>query len=147
MPLFGRRTESQAQSGYSVIDQQLAVSGEINTAGSVRVDGRVEGTRHRADTLIIGEGATVVGDIEARDVIIGGSIRGNVMASGRVEIQTKASVVGNIRASAMLLAEGGVVRGHLTVAPAGTETTPIAEPTTRRLELTPSHSARAISRG
>lgn len=145
MKLFRRPQAAPVAAGYSIIDKQLAISGELNTAGTVRVDGRVDGTRHRADTLVVGGEAVVVGDVEARDVVVGGEIRGNVIATGRIEIQANASVTGNIRAAAMVLEEGGVVKGHLTIAPAGAEVPAIPEP--RRLELTPSHSMRAVGRG
>jgi cytoskeletal protein CcmA (bactofilin family) len=86
----------------------------------------------------------VVGDIEVRDLVVAGEILGNVIATGRVEIQAGASVTGNIRATAVQLEEGGVVKGHLMIVPAGTEAPSIPEP--RRLELTPSHSMRAVGR-
>jgi cytoskeletal protein CcmA (bactofilin family) len=144
MKLFRRGSKPVVPAGYSVVDKQLAVSGELNTASTVRVDGRVDGARHRADTLIVGVGAVVVGDVEVRDLVVAGEILGNVIASGRVEIQAGASVTGSIRAAAMQLEEGGVVRGHLMIVAAGTEVPSIPEP--RRLELTPSHSMRAVGR-
>src|SRR6185436_5449144 len=70
MKLLGRRSARPAADGYSVIDDQLSVSGDIQTEGTIRVDGRVEGTLHRVDTLIIGSGGKVVGNIEAREVVI-----------------------------------------------------------------------------
>ncbi len=144
MKLFRRKSAPPVPAGYSVVDKQLAINGELNTTSSVRVDGRVEGARHRADTLIVGSEATVVGDVEVRDLIVAGEIRGNVIASGRIEIQANASVTGNIRAAAMQLEEGGVIKGHLVIAPAGAEAASFPE--TRRLELTPSHSMRAVGR-
>src|SRR5438270_10287704 len=98
MGLFGTRAPGQS-SGYSVINDRLTIRGELDTDGTVRVDGRVEGPAHRAGTLIVGVNGFVVGDVEARDVVVAGQIQGNVHASGRIQIETGASVLGQIRAN------------------------------------------------
>ena len=105
--------------GYSVIDDQLSIAGDLNTEGTVRVDGRVAGTLHRADTLIIGVNGAVIGDVEAREVIVGGTLVGTLTVGGRVEVQASATVQGDIRAEAILLHEGGTVHGHVAIHPAG----------------------------
>jgi cytoskeletal protein CcmA (bactofilin family) len=145
MKLFARRPARAAATGYSVIDDELTISGDISTEGTIRVDGRVEGSVHRADTLIIGSGGTVVGNIEAREVVIGGEVCGNLTASDRVEVQASATVQGDIRAAAVLLAEGGKVHGHVSIHPVGSDVTSI--PAERRLMLTPSRAVQAVAQG
>src|SRR4051812_22481910 len=113
MALFG--TSARQSSGYSVINDRLTIRGELDTDGTVRVDGRVEGPRHRAGTLIVGTGGFVVGDVEARDVVVAGQIHGNVHASGRLQIENGASVVGEIRANIMVLLEGATVHGQVSI--------------------------------
>src|SRR3954462_11296703 len=100
MGLFGTGSIRQS-SGYSVINDRLTIRGELDTDGTVRVDGRVEGASHRAGILIVGAGGHVVGDVEARDVVVAGTIQGNVRATGRLEIEAGAAVLGEIRAGAM----------------------------------------------
>lgn len=146
MSLFKRRRPARpASDGYSVIDDQLSVSGDIATDGTVRVDGRIEGTLHRADTLIIGSGGAVIGNVQAREVVIGGELTGSLMVSGRVEVQKTATVRGDIRAAAVSLEEGGTVHGHVMVHPVDAEMPAI--PGERRLVLTPSRSMAAVSQG
>jgi len=143
MSMFSRRPARGATSGYSVIDDELTISGDICTKGTIRVDGRVEGTVHRADTLIIGAGGTVVGSIEAREVVIGGTLHGNLTVTERVEVQATATVRGDIHATAVQLHEGGTVYGHIAISPMDAEVAPI--PIERRLALTPSLGAQAIA--
>jgi cytoskeletal protein CcmA (bactofilin family) len=115
MTLFARRAATPVAAGYSVIDEAMVIRGEISTRGTIRIDGRLEGRMHRADTIIVGATGAVIGDIEARELVVGGAIEGNVIALGRVEIQSSASIRGDVQASTMLLHEGGVVHGHLAV--------------------------------
>jgi len=86
MAFFGTRTPRQA-SGYSVVNDRLTIRGELDTDGTVRVDGRVEGPSHRAGTLIVGTGGPVVGAVEPRQVTGAGMIQGHVHATGRPQIE------------------------------------------------------------
>jgi cytoskeletal protein CcmA (bactofilin family) len=127
MSLFARRPSAaspQASSGYSLIDSQLTVTGDIDTSGSLRIDGKLNGTIRRADTVVLGVGASMMGDIYAREVIVGGAITGNIHATERVELQTTAIVIGNLVTQVTLVQEGGVVNGRVEMqSPASTATT------------------------
>jgi len=144
MSIFARRRRAPVapavSDGYSVIDAHLSIQGDIATDGTVRVDGRIDGTLHRADTLIIGAGGAVIGNIEAREVVVCGELTGDLSVRGRVEIQKTATVRGDIRAAAVGLEEGGTVHGHVIVHSLDAEMPVIGE---RRLMLTPSRSVAA----
>jgi cytoskeletal protein CcmA (bactofilin family) len=100
-----------------VLDAQLALTGDLETAGSIRIDGRLEGTVRRADTVVLGVGATMSGDVHAREVVIGGTVTGNVHATERVELQATAIVTGDILTQTILVQEGGVVNGRVLMRP------------------------------
>jgi cytoskeletal protein CcmA (bactofilin family) len=118
MSIFGRRDTSPIPStNFSVLDSHITVSGDLETDGALRIDGRLEGTIHRADLIVVGEGASIVGDINAREVILGGSVTGNIFASQRTELQSTGIVAGDIRSAAILIHEGGVVQGRLYIHP------------------------------
>ena len=122
MSLLARRsgptsTPSPAGSGYSLLDTQLSVNGDLDTGGSLRIDGKLEGNIRRADTVVLGVGATMSGDVHAREVVIGGTITGNVHATERVELQATAIVTGDILTQTILVQEGGVVNGRVLMRP------------------------------
>lgn len=147
MGMFSRKPARPESNGYSVIDQHLSISGDITTEGTVRVEGRIDGTLHRAHTLIIGAGGAVVGNIEALEVVVGGEISGNLVVAGRVEVQKSGTVHGDIRASAVALEEGGTVHGHVTVQTIDAESGAMRQiGGDRRLMLTP-RSVAAVAQG
>ncbi|HVX40862.1 MAG TPA: polymer-forming cytoskeletal protein [Gemmatimonadaceae bacterium] len=115
MTLFARRTDLPPATAYSVVDEHTVIHGEIATEGTIRIDGRLDGRMHRADTLIVGRTGTIVGDIEAREVVVAGAVQGNILADGRVEVQPTGSIRGDVRAPVMRLEEGGTVQGHVVV--------------------------------
>lgn len=130
--MLGSNKSSQ---GYSVIHDRLTIRGELDTDGTVRVEGRVEGPSHRVGTLIVGAGGFVVGDVQAKDVVVAGQIQGNVHASGRLEIEAGASVLGQIHANLMVLREGATIHGQVSIGatPSAAVTAPTG--TARRLEI------------
>jgi cytoskeletal protein CcmA (bactofilin family) len=122
MSLLARRSgpsapPTAAGSGYSLLDAQLAITGDLDTAGSLRIDGKLEGNVRRADTVVLGVGATMTGDIHAREVVVGGSITGNIHATDRVELQATAIVTGDVLTQTILVQEGGVVNGRVLMRP------------------------------
>lgn len=140
MSFFGSRAPRNTAPGYSIIDDRMTIRGEIETDGTVRVEGKIEGSMHRAGTMIVTSHGGVIGDVEAGDVMVSGTIHGNVHASGRVEIEAGAAVHGQIRANSMQLHEGATIHGQVSIG-----ATPAALPpaASRHLELTPSQPGRA----
>lgn len=103
--------------GYSVLDAQLRITGDIETDGTLRIDGRLEGSVRRGGVVILGVGALVKGSIIANEVVVGGTVEGDIQAAQRVELQPTAVVTGDIEAGAILIQEGGALRGRLFVRP------------------------------
>lgn len=121
MPIFTRRRRATPAaplgSGYSLLDSQLSIAGDLTTTGSLRVEGRLEGTIRGADSVVVGVGAVITGDIHAREVIVGGTITGDIHAAERVELQATAIVTGDVHTGSVLVQEGGVVNGRVIMSP------------------------------
>lgn len=94
-----------------IIGSDTTIKGEIVSKGTVRIDGRFEGSLS-ADSVIIGEGGTVLGDVTAKAMIAAGRVTGNIHAAESVEIQPKGEVVGDIYTHKLSVAEGGVFEGR-----------------------------------
>ena len=62
----------------------------------------------------------MTGDVHARDVVIGGALTGNIVASERVELQSTAIVTGDITSQVVLIQEGGVANGRVVMRPPST---------------------------
>lgn len=72
-----------------------------------------------ADSVVVGVGCRISGDIHARELVVGGTITGNVHASERVELQATAVVTGDVHTGSILVQEGGVVNGRVLMGPPG----------------------------
>lgn len=87
------------------------VRGDVSGPGGFRVDGAIEGALSADGPVIVGDGGSVDGDIRGRDVTVLGRVRGDVVASGHLEIGPKGKVLGNVTAQSFRMHAGGVFRG------------------------------------
>jgi|SRR3990172_6577078 len=104
--MFHKNTEKLE----SLIGSNSKVKGEIETKGTLRVDGTIEGNVS-ADWVIMGEKSYIKGDVSARGIIIGGMVDGNLRAKEIVEIKQKGQVYGDIHTSKLTIAEGAIFDG------------------------------------
>lgn len=149
MAMFKRRAAvppAPSTPGCSVLDARLVTSGDLETDGTLRLDGKLRGSIRKADLVILGESAEVEGDITAREVIVGGTVLGNIEASERAEVQESAVVTGDITTAAILIHEGGAVRGRMLVR-AHEERARAMRPTPRSVRLVAGGSASGVGAG
>src|SRR6202162_482535 len=94
------------------IDQGVTLEGTLTVKGTFRIDGNVKGNIISEQTVILGEGAKVEGQIEGNRVVIAGRFDGVVFAKGRVEIQAKGVVAGEVHSPCMVIDPGGIFDGR-----------------------------------
>lgn len=98
-----------------ILGKGLVIRGELTGEGDVQVQGQLEGKINLIGTVVILEGALVRADITATEILVGGSVRGNLTASGKVELSPTGHLVGDIRSKALIVREGAAVNGRINV--------------------------------
>ncbi len=88
----------------SIISGDLHVAGNLSADGEIQIDGIVEGDVS-SHSLTVGDGAKVIGEIVAEDIVIRGMVLGSIRA-GRIEIAGTAKVVGDIWHDKLIVASG-----------------------------------------
>lgn len=140
-----KRTASEPGSrDCSVLATGITVTGDIETDGTVRIDGRLNGSIRRAGSVIIGSDAVIQGGVNAAEIVVGGTIQGNIIAVERVELQATAVVNGNIEANSVLVHEGSSVNGKFNVRSRDLAPRSDAGPASGALSLATPMSAKAI---
>ena len=119
-----RRAE-QFRHGDSVV-AGLRIKSQISGNEDLVVEGTVEGPIQLAGcTLTVGENGKVTGDIAAREVVVHGSVMGNVLASERVQIKASGSIVGDIGTARIIIDDGAHFRGSIEI---GAKEPPVTAP-------------------
>ena len=87
------------------------------------MDGDIQGTISLVEhALTVGPNAHVIADINARDIVVLGSIQGNLNASGRVELRQTATVLGDIMAARLSIEDNANLKGRVELKTADTRT-------------------------
>lgn len=101
----------------SVLGAGTRLQGTLHVEESIRIDGRLEGNIEQSEGkthwVIVGPTSEIIGDIHAQNVRVAGKIKGNIIASGNVELTNGAEVRGNIKHSAITVEPGASVHGQL----------------------------------
>jgi cytoskeletal protein CcmA (bactofilin family) len=97
--------------GLSIIAVGMTIHGDIDSNGTVKVEGTVDGNVLARNQVLVAKGGVVRGDIEAREAVVGGAVYGAIRATDRVEVQPGATVHGDITTKRIAIAEGGILNG------------------------------------
>ncbi len=105
----------------SVIAASMRVVGRLHSPSVVTVAGTVLGSVSADDQVIVSKGGRVEGGVEAREVVLKGEVHGSVVARERLEIQASAVVHGDLHAPRLMVQEGAVVEGVVSMPESNTE--------------------------
>ena len=98
------------------------VKGEITGTEDLLIDGAVEGLIHLDERkLTVGTTAKVMADVEARDVVVHGYLKGNVRAKGRIEIKKDGAIIGNLTTAQIMIEDGADFKGSIEIDRGATE--------------------------
>jgi cytoskeletal protein CcmA (bactofilin family) len=109
-PAASKNGASEEWTGF--IDQGVMLEGTLTVTGTFRINGNVKGNIISEQTVILGEGAKVEGQIEGNRVVISGRFDGVIFAKGRVEIEAKGVVTGEVHSPCMVIDPGGIFDGR-----------------------------------
>ena len=107
------------RSGTAALGKNVTVKGQIFAREDLTIDGEGEGTiqchQHR---LTIGPNPRVQASLKAREIIIHGSIQGNVESTDKIDIKKEAKLVGDIKTSRIVIEDGAYFKGSIDISKA-----------------------------
>ena len=107
--------ESQ-KSTVAHIGKSVVIRGELSGSEDLYIDGQVEGTIElREHHLTVGPNGRVQANINAKEIVIQGSVKGNVKAVDRVEIRKSGSLIGDVVAARVVIEDGASIKGSVDI--------------------------------
>ena len=94
------------------LDRGASFKGELEFEDTMRIDGRFHGKIVSKNELIVGESATIEGDVIVGRVAISGTVIGKIVAAQRVEIHRNGKVYSDIDTPALIIEEGAIFQGN-----------------------------------
>jgi cytoskeletal protein CcmA (bactofilin family) len=105
-----------APGDQATIGKGLFIKGEISGTESLFIDGKVEGTVNLpGNRVTVGRNGQVAANINAREIVVLGKIRGNVSASDRVDIRAEGSLSGDVSAARISIEDGAFFKGGIDI--------------------------------
>lgn len=108
-------TEGQMPKIETVVGANCRFSGTMQSDGGIRIDGVFEGNLHTTGNVVVAESATVIAEIQAYNITVSGSIKGNITAN-KVEITETGKLWGDLNINTILLHEGAYHEGQTNMA-------------------------------
>src|SRR5713101_4129455 len=98
------------------LGSSLHVKGDISGTEDLLIEGSVEGLIQLDERkLTVGATAKLTADINARDVVVYGYVKGNVRAKGRIEIRKDGVVIGNLTTAQIMIEDGADFKGSIEI--------------------------------
>ena len=91
------------------------ISGKIHFDGQATIDGEVEGEIVAQAHVTVGQQATIKGKISAGSILVQGKVMADVQADKRLELQPPGSVVGDVITQSLVIGDGAVLEGHVSM--------------------------------
>jgi cytoskeletal protein CcmA (bactofilin family) len=104
------------QRNRATIGASMHIKGEIRSDEELLVDGEVEGIVESGSLLTIGRNGKVRANIRAREVVIFGSVKGNIEALEKLAIRDQGSLVGDIKTAGISIDDGAYFKGSIDIA-------------------------------
>jgi cytoskeletal protein CcmA (bactofilin family) len=129
-----------------VLGKSVIVKGQIFSREDLTIDGEVEGTvelqEHR---LTVGPNGKVLASVKAREIVVLGTIHGNVETTDKLEIRKDAKLVGDIKTARIVIEDGAFFKGNIDIVRETPRPAPAPAPRPQPAAATPVPAAAPVS--
>ena len=115
--MFGNRKRIRTTKIDTLIGRKSEMLGDVRFSGGLHVDGTVKGNviaeEDESSVLTLSESGTVEGEVRVPNVVLNGTVIGDVHAKQHIELASNARITGNVYYSLIEMAMGAEVNGNL----------------------------------
>jgi cytoskeletal protein CcmA (bactofilin family) len=109
--------DSPNQDFPTILGPDASFKGELSFEKGMRLHGKFDGTINTPGRLHISKEAKMQANVDAGAITVEGDVHGNLNAGDRVELKQSARYEGDLRSSRLVVDEGAILVGHVTVGP------------------------------
>jgi cytoskeletal protein CcmA (bactofilin family) len=111
--MFGKKDKSNPNKHVwnAFFSNSVEIEGSLRFTGLLNIDGHLNGAIVAHGMLVTGVNAAIIGDIFVENLILSGTVTGNIYVTGEVHLNNTAKVVGNINYSSLSIVPGAIHEG------------------------------------
>ena len=103
-------------SGKNLLSADVEIKGSIKFQNELVIDGKVEGTINLpGNRVTVGRNGQVAANITSREIVVLGKVRGNIIASDRVDIRSEGALTGDVTAARISIEDGAFFKGGIDI--------------------------------
>ena len=108
-----KKTNSDEAGGLmnTIVGKDTVITGTIDVKGALRVDGTVKGKIISSDCVTVGATGLVEAEIESNSAVVAGRMVGNIVATEKIELQTKCEMEGDLKTKSLVIEQGAIFCG------------------------------------
>ncbi|ABW17747.1 bactofilin family protein [Alkaliphilus oremlandii] len=110
--MFNKKQTTDFSSFDTLIGKNTSFEGTLTAEGTVRIDGKIQGDVEVKGDVFVGDTCEVVGNITASNIIVGGHIKGNILAHEQLRLTSTGKITGDISVKSLIIDENGVFEGN-----------------------------------
>jgi cytoskeletal protein CcmA (bactofilin family) len=110
---------TSGETAKTMIAEDVEIVGSVKCASSIHVAGKLNGDLVCTGNAVIGETASVKGNITAECTSVMGQVSGNITARDRIDLKATARVNGDVKAKRLTVEDGVTFIGKSEVNPSG----------------------------
>lgn len=99
----------------TIIGKGSVFEGTMKVQSTLRVDGKIKGNITTSDSLVVGKEGDINGDVKVRNAIIGGKLKGKLIAAGKVVLEANSMFSGELQTAKLVIDEGAVFDGNCSM--------------------------------
>jgi cytoskeletal protein CcmA (bactofilin family) len=147
IPAPAPRSTTTGTQEQATIGKSLVIKGEVSGSESLYIDGRVEGSINLSGNRVtVGRNGVVSANINAREIVVLGKVRGNMIASDRVDIRNEGSLVGDVVAQRISIEDGAFFKGGIDIRKPGQKNGEDREDKKHEVKATETTAAAVVAR-
>lgn len=105
-----------ANLNHTVLGRSMVLHGDLMGKEDLLIDGQFQGTINLPENCVtVGAGGEVKAEVHARQVVVQGTLTGNISAGERIEIRKTGHVVGDLVSAAIAIEDGAFFKGSIDI--------------------------------
>ena len=105
-----------SHTAQTILGRSVVMRGDLSGGEDLLIEGQIEGTINLADhCLTVGQNGHVTAEVHARQVVILGSVQGNISAGEKIDIRKSGHVVGDLVSTGISIEEGAYFKGSIDI--------------------------------